>query len=245
MSKTLDMHSRRGYNWGMAFLKAVQVEFSEERNKYVEALIAYKAEAKRYHKARRVTKNSQNPLEQLEWYKAKDRFSLASRLFQQAREEFSRSQALHKLEARGMDITELSLAKLAGIEIPMSLKDMLEETRREAMAASVKPEQRGMEFSEAETIAAMSPEERNEFIKSGKPLEEYLLTKDFTGRTTVFGGSVLEGRDRDEEIVPIVEPDSMLDEASVCKRCGKQYDSSMSTSNDINTYCSKKCEKGE
>jgi hypothetical protein len=42
------------------------------------------------------------------------------------------------------------------------------------------------------------------------------------------------------EIADMLEPNEVL-----CINCKQPYDPSMSTSNEINKYCSKKCEKGE
>jgi hypothetical protein len=151
----------------MRFSQAIQNTHPEDRAEYITALVAYKEEGKLFHKARKLYKDSPHPLEQLKWYKARDRYSLASKLFQQARDKFSRAQTLKKLEARDIDAQELAISTLASMEIPTSLKDMLEETRRERLVQEMPS--KDLEELIRVNKALMNKTPLSEVIESDKP----------------------------------------------------------------------------
>ena len=114
----------------MAFAKAVQKVNPEAHVEYVKALLEYKAECKAYYRAKKLWKNSPLPHERLKWYDAEERHSLACKAFHAAMERNARAHVLKHFEERQIDISGLTLAQVAAIDVPLSMHDMIEREKR-------------------------------------------------------------------------------------------------------------------
>ena len=228
----------------MGFAKAVQNTHPEDREEYIGALFAYKEEGKVFHKARKLYKSSSIPAERLKWFEARERYSLASKLFHAAQEKYARATTMSKLQARGVNTDAFSLAKLAGVDLPLTLRDMLEETKRERAVTQVSSEY--MENLKRINLAIMQ----------GKSAEDLQAENEgpFTFGMTVLGKSGSTNTeetpqtqtDGDDNTIPpegegpVIEFDELK-----CRQCGRIYDPCFSNALLSDVYCSKKCERGE
>lgn len=208
----------------MAFFRAAQFDSSPEREEYITAVVSYKVESQIFARARKLFKDSLIRVEHIKWLEARERYSIASKLYHAAKQKYANFQAVRKLEDKGIDVTALKLAQLSGISIPMSLKEMLEETRRERLIQSTPSED--MEEIKRVALAYMNK----------TPLEEpeYKPYKFGVDETPL---------DEPASEEPVESFDSLDSDVATCTKCGKVYDPSATTANEINKFCSKKCEK--
>jgi hypothetical protein len=121
----------------MAFLKALQKTDPEDNAAYITALMEYKAECTAYYRARKLWKGSPVPMERLKWFEAVERYSLACKVFANVKEYRARAQAIKHFEAKGIDISGITLVQVAGIEVPMSMHEMMEQEAQRARAEQV------------------------------------------------------------------------------------------------------------
>lgn len=147
----------------MAFLKAIQNTHSQEYQKLVEEKLLHSAEKKAYYKIRTAYMNSNDPLERLMFWEAKERHSQSCKRIQAAREEYRRSVALKVLKEKGHDVSTDTLVRLAELEIPTSMRELMKQVKQ----------------SNEKTIAMADPEARR-LMEELKSPEVMRLKEQFT-----------------------------------------------------------------
>jgi len=115
----------------MAFSKAIQHTNPEAHAEYVRAHLEYGIECSAFLRAKKLWKNSTIPEERLKWFEARERRSLAGKAFTAATDKYARECAMKKFKDKGIDISGLTLAQVAEIEIPMSLREIMAQTGQE------------------------------------------------------------------------------------------------------------------
>lgn len=131
----------------MAFPKAIQNTNSEEYQRFILAKFTHSAEAKMYYKARKLYKDSLDPLVQLKWYKAAERYSTACKIMTAEKERYERVKALEALRNKGIDISTLTLKNIAEISVATSMKDVMDQVKKENEQAVVMADPTAQEFA--------------------------------------------------------------------------------------------------
>lgn len=133
----------------MSFNKAIQNKNPEEYERYVAALMEYKAECSAFKRATKLWKLSLIRDERLRYFEAHERFRLACKVFQKSREHYARMQAISAIKERGIDnISAVTLAQVAGIEVAMSMRAMMAKTEQDKAIARVEADPRMKELYE-------------------------------------------------------------------------------------------------
>jgi hypothetical protein len=115
----------------MAFPKAIQNTHSVEYQKLVEEKLLHSAEKKAYYKIRTAYMYSADPMERLKFYEAKERHSRSCKRIQAAQEEYKRALALKVLKDKGFDVSTETLMRLAELEIPTSMKELMRQVKQD------------------------------------------------------------------------------------------------------------------
>ncbi len=119
----------------MAFPKAIQNVNPEAHAAYVQALMEYKASCAMDIKYRKMYKNSANSQERIKYWDYHEHHSLVCQAFHKAREIYALAHVTATFKAKNIDISALTLAQVAGIEVPMSMRDiMVSNAQAKAMA---------------------------------------------------------------------------------------------------------------
>jgi hypothetical protein len=121
----------------MAFPKAVQNVDPEAHAVYVQALMEYKASCALDIKYRKIYKKSTNPQERLKYHDFHEQHSLVCQAFYKARDEYAKAHVIATFKAKNIDISALSLAQIAGIQVPMSMKDIMAHNAQDKAMAEI------------------------------------------------------------------------------------------------------------
>ena len=121
----------------MAFPKAIQNVSPEAHAKYVEALMEYKASCSMDAKLRKLYKNSLIPEERLRYWDFHEKHSEICKAFYAAKNEYAKAHVTATLKARGMDISALTLAEIAGVDVPLSMKEIISRNAQEKAIAAL------------------------------------------------------------------------------------------------------------
>lgn len=124
----------------MAFKKAVQHTNPVAYAEYIKELMLYKTARKRYEVIRKSFSRSQNPAEQLLYYKAKDEHSEACRRYFRAKETYKIAQVEERLRDQGVEpglMDTDDIMRIAQVHIPVSTDDLIFEAKQRATIASL------------------------------------------------------------------------------------------------------------
>ncbi len=124
----------------MSFAKAVNRTSMPEFQEYCTELLLYKR-AQSSHalfmQRFRELENSSDVLERARFYDEKKAFSQSCKKYYAARKSYEAAVARSEIKERGIKtLTDADILRLAQIQVPMALKDLIELERKERVAAS-------------------------------------------------------------------------------------------------------------
>lgn len=123
----------------MSFHKAVQNINPEEYAKYTEALLLYKQACSVYRKISKKYKNATDATGMLYFLAAQREFKQACKAYYDARNRWEDIVATARLAEDGNKLTAASLARLVGLQIPVTLKDLIKNAKQKAIEDSFAP----------------------------------------------------------------------------------------------------------
>ena len=150
---------------------------SPEHLAYMDALLAYKREKSDYTLFRQrmfSLQDSANPLDRLQWLERKQLHSLRCKQYYAARMAYTDATARAKCVARGIDMSAVDIAKIAAINIPVSMRDMMDEERRQVAIAGMSSEQVEELSNAARAYAAEKQQQSSNGTKALSPEEIFI-----------------------------------------------------------------------
>lgn len=139
----------------MSFAKAVQHTRAPEYLRYIGALSKYKKACAIFAKTRRRYATATAPLERLVFLEAKETFSRESKEYHAERAGYNDFIVQAKLKDKGINVKDIHNA--LGIQIANSLKDVIDEVKRETVVANMTDE----EFEQMRQLALDVMNKRN------------------------------------------------------------------------------------
>lgn len=143
----------------MSFNKAIQrLAKPEGFEDYVQALVLYKEACSKHKRMLNRLNGKFDAASRLARADSKEEFKQACKAYTNARLRYVNNVAKMKLAEKGIDVTAFSVAKSIGIDVPVSMKSMVEEYRRISVV-------KGMSDEEFDAIkkAALNYESDNKY----------------------------------------------------------------------------------
>lgn len=106
-----------------------------EYQEYVQMLLIYKKAKREYPifvAQYSWMKNSENPLERAKWYDEKERNTQINKLYYAVRAKYKDAIARAEFSAKKINLSVVDLAEIVGIEIPVSMNDIIKSEKKTA-----------------------------------------------------------------------------------------------------------------
>jgi hypothetical protein len=167
----------------MGFKKAFQhMPKPEGYEDYVQALLEYKEACSVYKRLCQRLEGKYDPASRLARADAKDVYSHACKVYTAERLKYTRAIAVQRLAERGVKIDIQHIMDIAGIEIPLTMKDMIEAHKKEAMLQLMT----GDQFEEIRKAALAHPSMQRGRIQAPRATKDSFLAEQDTPDPT-FG----------------------------------------------------------
>jgi hypothetical protein len=158
----------------MAFLKALQNQPQPpEHEQYMAWFVLYKQGCSEYSRLLRRLKGMNDPASRLQRFDAREKHSELCKNYYAARAAYEQARAIQKLQSHGVNIDAKSIASALGIKIPLSMKDMIKETKQQKTLENMSDDQ-----FEAIAKAAREYMDRPKSVK-----EQYIADKELNDPT--------------------------------------------------------------
>ena len=106
-------------------------------DEYSMALLYYKRACSVYKKIKLRLSGRTDEVSEFQLYKAEKAFSQECKAYYVARREYSEKSAIAQLKDKGVDVSVLEFARLAGCSVPLTMREITEQARKQALGASM------------------------------------------------------------------------------------------------------------
>ena len=114
-----------------------------EYKAYMEMLLLYKKKKSDYAiflRQFKHFKDSENPMQRLRFYEEKSQHSEVCKAYYKARLIYQEAAARLGCEDKGIDLSAMDIAKIAGVSIPVSMRDIIETEKKQRIIDNTPPE---------------------------------------------------------------------------------------------------------
>jgi hypothetical protein len=150
---------------------------------YILANAIYRRASKVFRAVEKRCKGSDDSNLRFQYYEARELWSQQCKVFYKAQKQYAEAQMVHRLKAEGIDPHSLTIAKLAELQTPLTMKQILKEERERKVAESVSPEAFKAIEEAARAYTTKPPKEKllaEEFLENQAKKNEEDFTNDMS-----------------------------------------------------------------